>query len=104
MQPTLVAKPFHRAGWVYEEKYDGWRVLAYKKGREVQLVSRAGRDLTRRFPELVTAVAALKAGTLLLDGEVAVFDSSLISRFEWLRGRPKSETATPVIYMAFDCL
>src|SRR5229473_2758920 len=56
MQPTLIAKPFHRAGWVYEEKYDGWRVLAYKKGRGVQLVSRAGRDLTRRFPELVTAV------------------------------------------------
>jgi len=39
-------------------------------------------------------------GTLMLDGEVAVLDPSLISRFEWLRGRPKSETATPAIYMA----
>jgi ATP-dependent DNA ligase len=30
MQPTLIAKPFHRAGWIWEEKYDGWRMLAYK--------------------------------------------------------------------------
>jgi hypothetical protein len=28
MQPTLVRKPFHRPGWIYEEKYDGWRMLA----------------------------------------------------------------------------
>jgi ATP-dependent DNA ligase len=30
MQPTLIAQPFHCDGWVYEEKYDGWRMLAYK--------------------------------------------------------------------------
>ena len=30
MQPTLVKQPFHRPGWVYEEKVDGWRMLAYK--------------------------------------------------------------------------
>jgi hypothetical protein len=29
MQPTLVSKPFHREGWIWEEKYDGWRMLAY---------------------------------------------------------------------------
>ena len=50
MIPTLVAKPFHRAGWVYEEKVDGWRMLAYKDGDRVRLVSRNGRDHTRRFP------------------------------------------------------
>ncbi len=32
MQPTLVSRPFHRDGWVYEEKYDGWRMVAYKAG------------------------------------------------------------------------
>ena len=32
MIPTLVAKPFHRDGFVYEEKVDGWRTLAYKDG------------------------------------------------------------------------
>src|SRR5262245_40823959 len=32
MAPTLVREPFHRDGWVYEEKVDGWRMLAYKDG------------------------------------------------------------------------
>jgi len=32
---TLVAKPFHHDGWIYEEKYDGWRVVAYKDGSGV---------------------------------------------------------------------
>jgi hypothetical protein len=31
MQPTQVKQPFHRDGWVYEEKVDGWRMLAYKE-------------------------------------------------------------------------
>jgi ATP-dependent DNA ligase len=70
----------------------------------VRLVSRNGRDLTHRFPELVAAVGALPARTLILDGEIAVFDSALVSRFEWLRGRPKDQAATPPMLMAFDCL
>jgi len=101
---TQVAKPFHREGWIYEEKYEGWRVVAYKDADRVRLVSRNGRDLTPRFPELVAAVEALPARTLILDGEIAVFDSTLVSRFEWLRRRPKDETATPPMLMAFDCL
>jgi ATP-dependent DNA ligase len=51
------------------------------------LMSRNRRNLTRRFAELATAVAA--ARTLILDGEIAVFDTKQVSRFEWLRGRPK---------------
>jgi bifunctional non-homologous end joining protein LigD len=104
MAATQVARAFHRPGWVYEETVDGWRVLAYKTSAGVRLVSRNGRDLTRRFPELAGAVAGLKPPTLLLDGEIAVFDRQLISHFEWLRGRPKDDTATPPLLMAFDCL
>jgi ATP-dependent DNA ligase len=74
MQPTLVARPFHRPGWVYEKKYDGWRMLAYKANGQVRLVSRPGRDHTRRFPDLVAAIRALPAPTLILDGEVVIFD------------------------------
>lgn len=44
MQPSLVREPFHRPGWAYEEKVDGWRVLAYKDGGRVRLVSRNGVD------------------------------------------------------------
>ena len=104
MHPTLIHRPVHHPGWVYEEKYDGWRVVAHKDAQAVRLISRNGKDLTRRFRELAAAVAALPARTLILDGEIAVFDGALLSRFEWLRERPKDETATPPMLIAFDCL
>lgn len=63
MQPTLVSKPFHHEGRVYEEKYDGWRMVAYKREARVQLISRPGRDHTRRVPAVVAAIAALKPAT-----------------------------------------
>jgi hypothetical protein len=59
MIPTQARQPFHRDGWAYEEKIDGWRMLAYKNGRTVRLESRNGVDHTRRFPDLAAAVAAL---------------------------------------------
>ena len=58
--PTLVARPFHHEGWIYEEKYDGWRLVGYKRDGQVWLLSRHHRDHTRRFPALAAAIAALK--------------------------------------------
>jgi bifunctional non-homologous end joining protein LigD len=104
MHPTLVPKPFHRPGWIYEEKVDGWRLVAIKALGAVRLVSRKGRDLTARFPELVTALRGLKPTAFMLDGEVAVYDRAFISRFEWLRSRPTEELATRPVYMVFDLL
>jgi bifunctional non-homologous end joining protein LigD len=104
MQPTRVAKPFHRDGWIYEEKYDGWRMVAYKDDDRVGLISWTGRDHTKHFPELVSALRALPAKTLILDGEVCIFDQRLVSRLAWLRRRPKAESVTPALFMAFDCL
>ena len=104
MHPTLLPRPFHHDGWVYEEKVDGYRMVAVKAGGAVQLISRNGREHTRRFPELVKALGGLKAKSFTLDGEVAIFDGDLISRFEWLRGRPKDEPATLPVYITFDIL
>jgi bifunctional non-homologous end joining protein LigD len=85
MAPRLVRQPFHRDGWVFEEKVDGWRMLAYKNGASVRLVSRNGIDQTRRFHDIATAISKLSARTLVLDGEVAIYDEQLRSRFDWLR-------------------
>lgn len=52
MHPTQVAQPFHTKGWVYEDKIDGWRMLAIKDAGRVRLVSRNARDHTKRFPGL----------------------------------------------------
>ena len=104
MQSTLIATPFHRPGWVYEEKVDGYRLVAYKQSGSARIVSRQGKAFTQRFPELAKAVAGLGAESVILDTEVAVFDRQLISRFEWLRGRPEGDVATPPMLMAFDLL
>jgi bifunctional non-homologous end joining protein LigD len=74
MQATQVATPFHRPDWVYEEKVDGYRMVASKEGPRVSLISRQGKDFTHRFPDLAKAVAALAAESAILDTEVAVFD------------------------------
>jgi bifunctional non-homologous end joining protein LigD len=104
MQPTLVAQPFHHKGWVYEEKVDGYRVVAHKDDDAVTMVSRQGKDYTSRFPDLAKALASLPAHSCILDGEVAVYDQAHISRFEWLRARPKDGRATLPRYMVFDVL
>jgi bifunctional non-homologous end joining protein LigD len=104
MAPTQVREAFHRDGRIYEEKVDGWRMLAYKGGARVRLVSRNGRDLTGRFPSIAAAVAQLSARTLVLDGEVATYDEKLRSRFDWLREPDADAVATPPMFMAFDLL
>ncbi len=99
MLATLVAEPFDKPGWVYEEKYDGDRILAYKEGSSVRLLSRNGKDNTARFAKIATAIGSLRPATLVLDGEVVVFDRRRVSRFQLLqqgRGKPA--------YVVFDCL
>jgi bifunctional non-homologous end joining protein LigD len=104
MAPTLVREPFHRDGWVFEEKVEWWRMLAYKNGARVRLVSRNGRDHTQRFADIATAIAKLSARSIVLDGEVAIFDEKLRSRFDWLREPDPDAVATPPVLVAFDLL
>lgn len=99
MLATLVAQAFDRPGWIYEEKYDGDRVLAYKDGRGIRILSRNGKGRTDRFPEIKGAIEKLPAKTLILDGEVVVFDKKGVSHFQSLQegsGRP--------VLVVFDCL
>jgi len=99
MLATLVTEPFDKPGWVYEEKYDGDRILAYKEGARVLLLSRNSKDNTGRFPNIAAAIGKLRPTALLLDGEVVVFDKKRVSRFQLLqqdRGEPR--------YAVFDCL
>ena len=98
MLATLVGEPFDRPGWTYEEKYDGYRILVYKEGARVRLLSRNDKDRTDGFRGVADAIARLRDRTLLLDGEAVVFDRKNVSRFQLLqRG---GETALAV----FDCL
>src|SRR5262249_61580233 len=81
-----------------------WRMLAYNDdGGRVKLVSRNGRDHTRPFRDIAVAVSKLSARTLVLDGEVAIFDQQFRSRFDWLREPEPDAVATPPMFIAFRC-
>lgn len=99
MLATLVAEPFHQPGWVYEEKYNGIRILAYKDGDRVSLISRNGIDRTASYPGVVGAIQELSPRTLALDGEVVAFDGHRVSRFQLLQ----TGSVEPK-YAVFDCL
>jgi len=99
MLAALVEEPFSRKGWVFEEKYDGVRILAYKEGKKVMLLSRNGIDRTSRYGAIAAELATLDSDTLLVDGEVVVFDIHQVSRFQLLQqGKGKAQ------YAVFDCL
>jgi bifunctional non-homologous end joining protein LigD len=98
MLATLVREPFHMPGWIYEEKYDGYRILAYKEGDRVTLLSRNSNDRTATYASVARAIQRLAPRTVLLDGEVVAFDSHGISRFQLLQ-EGKATT-----YVVFDCL
>jgi bifunctional non-homologous end joining protein LigD len=100
MLATLVREPFHKPGWVYEEKYDGYRILAYKEGARVRLYSRNAIDRTDRFFDVAAAMSTLQPSTLLLDGEVSVFDREGVSRFQLLQNLGEGKS----VFAVFDCL
>ena len=103
MLATLVAKPFNQPGWSNEEKYDGFRALAYRRGKKVRLYSRSLKDITGDFREIAQALARLRRGDFVLDGEIVVFDRKGVSRFQLLQ-RHELERKLQPIYAVFDCL
>jgi bifunctional non-homologous end joining protein LigD len=99
MLATLVAEPINRPGWVYEEKYDGYRIIAYKEGSKVTLLSRNGKDRSLTFPGVAAEIHKLRENTLVLDGEVVAFDRHGVSRFQLLQRGDVVQT-----FVVFDCL
>lgn len=89
--------------WSYEVKWDGYRCLAVKDGDSVKLVSRNGANLSPRYPMIVTAIASLKAKTVVLDGEIVALDSQGRPSFQALQ-HAKSALGYTLVYYAFDLL
>jgi ATP-dependent DNA ligase len=68
MAATLTQERFSGGDWVFERKFDGIRLLAYKRGTDVQLYSR--NHLPQHLPPLAAAIAGLRVDEIILDGEV----------------------------------
>jgi len=69
MAATLTRERFQNSDWVFERKLDGIRMLAFKRGQAVELLSRNRLSQNAAYPALVEAVASLPARELILDGE-----------------------------------
>ncbi len=87
MAATLTEDRFGGPDWVFERKFDGIRLLAYKRAASVQLYSR--NRLLQQLPELARAIAALPVDEVILDGEVTWDGRSGYHVFDilWLNGR-----------------
>ncbi|AVP57866.1 DNA ligase D [Pulveribacter suum] len=100
---TLVDEPpAPRADWLYELKFDGYRILARIDGQDIRLLTRAGKDWTQRMPHLVQALARLGLGSAWLDGEIVVPDSQGVPDFQALQNAFDATGAADVVYYAFD--
>ncbi|MBO7747160.1 DNA ligase [Paenibacillus sp. MWE-103] len=113
--PMIVSmgrEAFDDDGYLFEPKWDGWRIQLHKQGGRIEAYTRSGLAVTDKFPELAEAAAAIKAPEAILDcegvclrGERTVFDD-----FAY-RGRladPKRIAAAaqthPATFVAFDVL
>jgi ATP-dependent DNA ligase len=111
MEAKLVTELPEEPGWQFEPKWDGFRCLAFRAGREVDLRAKSGKPLARYFPEVVAMLAALKPSPFVIDGELTIpvggtlsFDA-LQMRIHPAESRIKKLAAeTPAILILFDML
>jgi bifunctional non-homologous end joining protein LigD len=110
---TPEEEPFTRRGWIFEIKYDGYRLVTERSAGEAYLRSRRGHDLSDTFPEIARAVRGLPYDGLVLDGEVVVNDAEGRPSFSRIqrRGRIRRKVdalragvETPALYYVFDLL
>jgi len=110
MLATLTDDRFDDPDWIYERKLDGERVVAYKDGDDVSLLSRNRKRLNDTYPELEEAIADQAIERGIIDGEVVAFSRGVTS-FERLQARMQvkdraeaRESGVAVYYYVFDIL
>ena len=111
MEATSVDALPEDAGWQYEPKWDGFRCVAFRDGDRVELQSKAGKPLTRYFPEVVEAMRGIGARRCVLDGELVVPVGGRLSFDDLLqRIHPAVSRVTrlarerPALFVVFDLL
>lgn len=113
MKPEAAERAFSRPGWVFELKYDGYRMLAAGGASEALLLYKSGKDATVIFPELAGEISSLPLGGLILDGEAVVLDEAGKPNFQRLQRRglltraadaAHAALASPATLFVFDLL
>ena len=91
--------------WLYEMKYDGYRVLAFVEGSSVRLITRNGNDITKRFFTIASYLRDFAKGrAMVLDGEIVIADESGKTDFQALQNYLKNQESHTLTYIVFDLL
>ena len=113
MTATRRESAFSDPDWVFELKYDGYRLITGLEKGEARLISRNGNDLTSAFPEVARAIRGLPYDGLVMDGEVVVHDDRGLPDFVQLQKRGRLQNSRdvaraalelPATFYAFDLL
>ena len=105
--------PFRDAGWLFEPKLDGYRILAFLQGGNVSLVSRRGIAYTRLFPSIVAELQSLTGDDCIFDGEIVALGADGKPSFNALQNRAglasdaeisAAERRAPALFFCFDLL
>ena len=99
---TLVTEPPRGDGWIYEVKYDGYRMLARLSGGDARLFTRSGKDWTDKLPALAGALEKLGLEDTWLDGEIVVQDEKGRSSFQRLQNAFDAGRDASIVYYVFD--
>ena len=87
--------------WSFELKFDGYRALILKGGKQVQVLSRNEKDLGVKFPEIVKAAESSKSKSAIIDGEIVALDEQGRSSFQLLQAYALGEKRPPLLYLRF---
>ena len=102
---TLVDSVPRDKGWIYEIKFDGYRILTRINAKDgVHLFTRNGNDWTNKLKRLTQSIAQLKLADAWLDGEIVMLDQHGISHFQQLQNAFENAHTERICYMLFDIL
>ncbi len=93
------------SNWVHEIKFDGYRILGFRSGRTVRLITRNGKDWTGKFPSIAAALTGLRSDNAVLDMEAVVLDRHGKTSFQALQNAlGDSGDSKSVVAYVFDLL
>lgn len=98
--PVLRSEPPTGPDWIHEAKFDGFRVQLHKEGDEAIIISRNGRDLTRRYPDVRDDALSLPCDRAIIDAELTACDTAGRPDFVGLMRRANNELCV----WAFDLM
>ena len=101
MLATLVSEPFDDKDWVFETKWDGFRLVTEKRGDKVTLWSRNGINVTKKYAVLLPALQKIE-DSCVIDGEICALDAQGRSRFQLLQNALNKKAK--LLYVVFDAL